>query len=58
MKIAIVSDALLSRGMGRDAYLGLEKSGIKPIVTDVPDINTTLKAVLNNTIISHTGNPH
>ena len=51
-------DVVLSRGMGRGAYLDLQQLGIKPIVTDIPDIDSALKAVLDNTIINHTGNLH
>ena len=39
MKIAIVSNVLMSRGMGLGTYLDLQQSGIRPIVTDIPDIN-------------------
>jgi len=51
-------DILVSRGMGRGAYLDLQKSGIRPIVTDIADIETAIQAVLNETIIDHVEKLH
>ena len=51
-------DILLTRGMGRGAYLDLQKWGIKPIVTDIADIETAIQAVLTDTIIDHTEELH
>jgi len=51
-------DILLTRGMGRGAYVNLQKWGIKPIVTDIADIETAIQAVLDDTIINHTENLH
>jgi predicted Fe-Mo cluster-binding NifX family protein len=51
-------DILLSRGMGRGAYLDLQSLGIRPIVTDIADIETAIGAVLNDTIIDHVENLH
>ncbi len=47
-------DVLVARGMGRGAYQGLEELGIKPIVTDIVDVDAAVQAILDNTIVNHT----
>ena len=44
---------LLCRGMGWGAYQSMEQAGIKPIVTDIADIATAVKAYLTGTIVDH-----
>jgi predicted Fe-Mo cluster-binding NifX family protein len=51
-------DIVLTGGMGRGAYLDLQDLGIKPIVTDIPDIETAVQAILDDTIINHTEKLH
>jgi len=51
-------DVLVTRGMGRGAYLGLQELGIKPIVTDIADIDTAIQAILDDTIVNHTEELH
>lgn len=51
-------DVLVTRGMGRGAYLGLQELGIRPIVTDIADIETVIRAVLDDTIVNHTEELH
>jgi predicted Fe-Mo cluster-binding NifX family protein len=51
-------DVLLARGMGRGAYVGLESSGIRPILTDIPEINTAVQAVIDGSIIDHSEKLH
>ena len=46
-------DVLIVRGMGRGAYQGLEKFGIKPIVTNIEGIEMAAKAVVNGTIVNY-----
>ena len=46
-------DILLARGMGRGARLGLESSGLKPIITDIAEINKAVEAVINGSIVDH-----
>jgi predicted Fe-Mo cluster-binding NifX family protein len=46
-------DILLSRGMGRGAYHELQQLGIKPIITDIDNIESAIQAVMDNTIIDH-----
>lgn len=51
-------DILITGGMGRGAYLDLQELSIKPIVTDIVDIETAIQAVLDNTIINHVEKLH
>ena len=51
-------DILLSRGMGHVAYLDLQQLGIKPIITDIEDIDTAIQAVMVDTIIDHVEKLH
>jgi len=51
-------DILVTRGMGRGAYLDLQQLGIKPIVTDIADIETAIRAILDDTIVNHTEKLH
>jgi predicted Fe-Mo cluster-binding NifX family protein len=41
---------LLSRGMGRGAYIGLEQAGIRPVLTDIPEIDAAVSAVIDGSI--------
>jgi len=51
-------NVLLAGGMGRGAYLDLQKWGIKPIITDIADVEKAVQAVLDDTIIDHTEKLH
>ncbi|MCP4044827.1 MAG: hypothetical protein GY732_02415 [Gammaproteobacteria bacterium] len=51
-------DFLLARGMGRGAYQGLEQLGVKPIITDIVDIDAAVQAVMDGTIVNHTEELH
>ncbi len=51
-------DILLTGGMGRGAYLDLQKWGIRPIVTDITDVEKAVQAVLDETIVDHTEKLH
>ena len=51
-------DVLLARGMGRGAYQDLLDQGIRPIITDIEDVESALQAVLTDTIIDHTEKLH
>jgi predicted Fe-Mo cluster-binding NifX family protein len=44
---------LLCRGMGWGAYQSMEQAGIKPILTNIADIETAVKAYLSGTIVDH-----
>jgi len=51
-------NVLVTRGMGRGAYLDLQQSGVIPIITDIEDIDSAVQAILNDTIINHTEKLH
>ena len=51
-------DVLVSRGMGRGAYQNLQESGIKPIVTDIANVEVAIQAMLDDTIVDHVENLH
>jgi hypothetical protein len=40
--------------MGRGAYIALEEAKIKPVVTDIEDIEKAVQAYINNDIVDHT----
>lgn len=42
--------ALLARGMGRGAYLGLLEKGIRPVLTDLHDIEEAVRALVEGKI--------
>lgn len=46
-------DIVLARGMGQGAYAGLKQAGIKPILTDIKDVETAVTAVIEDNIIDH-----
>ncbi len=49
---------LLARGMGNGAYQSMLKLNIKPVVTDIKNIDEAVQAVINNSIIDHTEKLH
>jgi len=49
---------LLCRGMGMGAYESMKAYGIKPIVTDIADIDEAVKAYLDGKIVDHTERLH
>jgi predicted Fe-Mo cluster-binding NifX family protein len=51
-------EALLVRGMGRGAYLGLQEANIRPIVTDLETIEDAVRAYIDGTIVDHTDMLH
>lgn len=51
-------DVLLAGGMGRGAYLDLQSRGIRPIVTDITEVEKAVQAVLDGTIVDHTEKLH
>jgi predicted Fe-Mo cluster-binding NifX family protein len=44
---------VLARGMGQGAYQGLQQNGIRPILTDIADIDTAVQAVIDGLIEHH-----
>jgi predicted Fe-Mo cluster-binding NifX family protein len=46
--------ALLCGGMGMGAYESMRRLNIKPVVTDLSDIDTAAQAYINGKLIDHT----
>ena len=51
-------DVLLARGMGAGAYYSMEQAGIRPVVTDITDIEQAVQAVITGQIEDHTEKLH
>ena len=49
---------LLARGMGAGAYQSMEQAGIRPIVTDLVNIDEAVQAYLAGSILDHTERLH
>ncbi len=46
-------EIVIACGMGRGAYQGMLQAGLKPIVTDIADIETAVKSVMDGSIVDH-----
>lgn len=44
---------VLARGMGQGAYTGLEQMDIRPILTEIKEIEAAVQAVIDGTIEDH-----
>ena len=51
-------DVLLARGMGQGAFLGLQQMGVRPILTDIPEIERAVQAVIDGSIEHHAERLH
>ncbi len=51
-------EALLCQGMGFGAYQSMEQVGIRPIVTDIRDIDEAVRAYIAGQIVDHTEKLH
>lgn len=51
-------EVVLARGMGRGAYQGMLQNNLRPIVTDIVNIETAVRAVIDETIVDHTESLH
>jgi len=51
-------EALLCRGMGWGAYESMKQLGIKPVVTDIANVDDAVKAYAAGTIVDHTNLLH
>lgn len=49
---------LLARGMGNGAYQSMMQLDIKPVVTDIKNIDEAVQAVISGSIIDHTEKLH
>lgn len=51
-------EAVLCRGMGRGAYESMQARNIRPLVTDIADIDEAAKAYANGQIVDHVEKLH
>lgn len=51
-------EALLCGGMGKGTYGSLNERGIRPVITDILDIDEALTSYINGQIIDHTEKLH
>ena len=51
-------EAMLCKGMGRGAYESLRTANIRPIVTDISDIEQAVTAYIKGDIVDHTESLH
>jgi len=51
-------DFIVTRGMGRGAYVDLQQLGVQPIMTDIANIEPAVQALVDGTIINHTEKLH
>ena len=51
-------EVLLARGMGQGAYNGMQQMGIRPILTDIGNIETAVQAVMDGSIVDHSERLH
>ena len=53
--VAGLSDCqmIISRGMGRRLYDDFQTAGIKPVITDVEDVNEAVMAYLSDKLVDH-----
>ena len=58
--VAAIADCeiLLARGMGAGAYESMKQAGIRPVVTDIPEIDDAVQAYLSGEILDHTERLH
>jgi predicted Fe-Mo cluster-binding NifX family protein len=57
---AVIADCqfVLARGMGAGAYQSMAQAGIRPILTDLADIDEAVQAVIAGDIVDHTERLH
>jgi len=51
-------EVLLARGMGAGAYYSMEQAGIRPVITDIVEVDEAVKAVISGQIVDHTERLH
>jgi predicted Fe-Mo cluster-binding NifX family protein len=45
---------LLARGMGAGAYQSMEQAGIRPVITDIAEIDQAVQAYIEGRLVDHT----
>jgi predicted Fe-Mo cluster-binding NifX family protein len=51
-------EALLARGMGQGAYVSLRQLNVRPVITDISDVDAAVAAYIAGTIVDHTERLH
>lgn len=51
-------DAMLCRGMGNGVYQSMHSLNIRPILTDIAEIEEAVKAYIDGSVIDHTERLH
>ena len=51
-------EVLLTRGMGVGAYRSMQRCGIRPVVTNIADIEEAVKAVMDGAIVDYSERLH
>lgn len=51
-------DVLISRGMGRGAFIGFQSIGVAPLITDLPTVEEATAAYIAGNIVNHTEKLH
>ena len=51
-------EVLLARGMGAGAYESLRSANIRPMITDIPNIDEAARAYLDGSLVDHTERLH
>lgn len=51
-------EALLCRGMGTGAYQSMQQCGIRPVVTDIAEIEAAVQAYIRGEIVDHVDRLH
>jgi predicted Fe-Mo cluster-binding NifX family protein len=57
---AVISDCqvLLARGMGAGAYQSMKQAGIRPVVTDIANIDEAVQAYIEGRLVNHSERLH
>jgi predicted Fe-Mo cluster-binding NifX family protein len=51
-------EVMLARGMGAGAYEGMKQANIRPVVTDVANIDEAVQAYIEGRLVDHTERLH
>ena len=51
-------EVLLARGMGAGAYESMKQANIRPVVTDVANIDEAVQAYIESRLVDHTERLH
>jgi predicted Fe-Mo cluster-binding NifX family protein len=51
-------EVLLARGMGAGAYESMKQANIRPVVTDISNIDQAVQAYIEGRLVDHTERLH